>query len=229
MSSTNHAFSSIEQGIEALADGQVIIVVDSEEREDEGDFLVAAELVTPAAIHFMISQGRGQLCMPVMPETAARLALRPMVTESGAAGDQPRFAVPIDHRACRSGISPLERVFTIQAMIDRNSRPDDFVRPGHIFPLIAQPGGVLSRAGHTEASVDLARYAGLSPAGVLCEICSSDGQNMAGRAELFSIAQQFGLHVITIDDLIEYRRRHVSGRQWNSAAPPEYRALGIVL
>lgn len=198
-------FSSIEAAVEAAADGQILIVVDSEDREDEGDFFIAADMVTPAAIHFMISEGRGQLCMPVMPELASRLALKPMVRMNGN-GDQPRFAIPLDHRSCRSGISPVERALTIQAMVDPNSGPDAFVRPGHIFPLVAEPAGVLSRMGHTEAAVDLSRLAGLTPAGVLCEICSRDGRQMAGRSELHQIASRFGLHVITIDDLVDFRK-----------------------
>ena len=206
----NSPFSSIEQAIHAMAQGKIIIVVDSEEREDEGDFMVAAELVTPQIIHFMISQGRGQLCMPVTAEIAERLALKRMVTNNGP-GDQPRFAVPIDHRTCKSGISPLERSCTIRAAIDPHSGPDDFVRPGHVFPLIAEANGVLSRQGHTEAAVDLARYSGLTPAGILCEICSKDGLHTAGRSELITLSRRFDLHLITIDDLIEYRRKHFYG------------------
>ena len=204
----NSPFSSIEQAIHAMAQGKILIVVDSEEREDEGDFMVAAELVTPQIIHFMISQGRGQLCMPVAAEIAERLALKRMVSGSGL-GDQPRFAVPIDHRTCKSGISPLERSCTIRAAIDPHSKPDDFVRPGHVFPLIAEANGVLSRQGHTEAAVDLARYAGLTPAGILCEICSQDGLHTAGRGELISLSRSFDLHLIAIDDLIEFRQKHV--------------------
>ncbi|MEX2287632.1 MAG: 3,4-dihydroxy-2-butanone-4-phosphate synthase [Planctomycetaceae bacterium] len=204
-------FSSVEQAIEAVAQGRIIVVVDSEDREDEGDFFIAAELVTPRTIHFMISEARGQLCMPVMPDIAQRLALKSMVPPNGD-GDRPRFAIPIDHRTCRSGISPLERACTIRAIVDSTSGPDDFGRPGHIFPLIAEPNGVLTRQGHTEAAVDLARLAGLTPAGVLCEICSNDGLHTADRPELIRVARRFGLHIITIDDLIAYRRRNPEGR-----------------
>lgn len=210
-------FSPIEAALEATAEGQILIVVDAEDREDEGDFFIAADMVTPAAVHFMISQGRGQLCMPVMSDLASRLALKPMVNTKGN-GEQPRFAIPVDHRTCRSGISPVERARTIRAMVDPNSRSEDFVRPGHIFPLVAEPAGVLSRTGHTEAAVDLSRYAGLAAAGVLCEICSRDGLQMAGRSELHEIARRFRLRIITIDDLIEYRKR-ASNRN-NGLNPP---------
>ena len=219
-----NVFSSIEQGIEAVAQGRMIVVVDSEDREDEGDFLMAAELVTPRTIHFMITEARGQLCMPVSQDIAERLALKSMIPANGI-GDQPRFAIPLDHRTCKSGISPLERACTIRAIVDSTTGPDDFVRPGHIFPLIAEAEGVLSRQGHTEAAVDLARLAGLTPAGVLCEICSSDGMHTADRSELIRIARRFGLHIITIDDLIAYRRRHpafrtVNGRNGVAAVTP---------
>ena len=204
-------FSSVEQAIEAMAQGRVIVVLDSEDREDEGDFVVAAEFVTPRTVHFLITHGRGQLCMPVMPDVAERLALQSMVPP-GRVGEQPRFAVPIDYRTCKSGISPLERASTIRAVADPTTTADDFVRPGHIFPLIAEPNGVLARQGHTEAAVDLVHYAGLAPAAVLCEICSNDGLHTADRSELIAVAKRFGLHIITIDDLIAFRRRNPDGR-----------------
>src|ERR1700691_2126668 len=131
-------FSRMEEAIDALANGRIVIVADAEERENEGDLLVAAEKVTAESVHFMISEGRGQLCMPLRPEIARRLQLRPMVPNKSLA--TPCFAVPVDHRFCRTGISPKERAFTIQMMIDPTTRPDDFVRPGHIFPLIAREG-----------------------------------------------------------------------------------------
>jgi len=211
-------FSSIESALQATAEGRVLIVVDSEDREDEGDFFVAADGVTPEAIHFMISEGRGQLCMPVMPELASRLSIQRMESAYGDA-DQPRFAIPLDHLSCRSGISPTERAYTIRAMVDENSRPEDFQRPGHIFPLIAESAGVFARTGHTEAAVDLSRLAGLSPAGVLCEICSRDGREMAGRQELHELAQQFKLPIITIDHLIEYRTRESTGHESWDVSP----------
>lgn len=206
-----NAFSSVEQGIEAIAQGRIIIVVDSEEREDEGDFVAAAEKVTPWMIHFMISQGRGQLCMPVSPEIAERIALKRMPSNCPGT-DHPRFAIPVDHRTCKSGISPLERASTVRAIVDPSTGPDDFVRPGHIFPLIAEAGGVLVRQGHTEASVELARFAGLTPAGLLCEVCSSDGLHTADRSELRALAKEFDLHILTIDDLVEFRKHHPDAR-----------------
>jgi 3,4-dihydroxy 2-butanone 4-phosphate synthase/GTP cyclohydrolase II len=201
-------FSRMEEAIEALANGRIVIVADAEERENEGDLLVAAEKVTPESVHFMISEGRGQLCMPLRSEIARRLQLRPMVPNKSLA--TPCFAVPVDHRFCRTGISPKERAFTIQMMIDPTTRPDDFVRPGHIFPLIAREGGVLQRPGHTEATVDLMGMAGLTGAGVLCEICSRDGRNMATGDELLQIAETFHLPIITIDEVIRQRRLQVA-------------------
>jgi 3,4-dihydroxy 2-butanone 4-phosphate synthase/GTP cyclohydrolase II len=201
-------FSRLEEAIEALANGRIVIVADAEERENEGDLLVAAEKVTAESVHFMISEGRGQLCMPLRSEIARRLQLRPMVPNKSLG--TPCFAVPVDHRFCRTGISPKERAFTIQMMIDPTTRPDDFVRPGHIFPLIARDGGVLQRPGHTEASVELTRMAGLTGAGVLCEICSRDGRNMATGDELMQIAETFHLPIITIDEVIRQRQLQVA-------------------
>src|SRR5580698_4281180 len=201
-------FSRMEEALEALASGRMIIVADAEERENEGDLVVAAEKVTTEAVHFMISEGRGQLCMPLRSEIARRLRLRPMVPNKSLA--MPCFAVPIDHRFCRTGISPKERAFTIQSVMDSTSCSDDFVRPGHIFPLIARDGGVLQRPGHTEATVDLVRMAGLSGASVLCEICSRDGRNMATGDELMQFAESFHLPIITIDDVIRQRQIQVA-------------------
>lgn len=205
---------ALEAAIEALADGRVVIVVDSEDRENEGDFLAAAESITPETIHFMASQGRGHLCMPVSPQIARRLDLTPMVAQKTLT--MPCFAVPMDHCECRTGISPMERAMTIRAVIDSSSRPGDFVRPGHVFPLIAQEQGVLRRQGHTEAAVDLARLAGLTPAGVLCEICSRDGLHMAVREELMEIADEFRLPVVTIDALLAFRLRRAE--RWEEPA-----------
>lgn len=196
--------SPIKTGIEAIGAGRVLIVMDSEDRENEGDFLAAAEFITPEMIHFMTSHGRGQLCMPVSPDIAERLQLTPMVAHREP--DSPCFTIPVDLRDCKTGISPTECARTIRAMLDPYSRPQDFVRPGHIFPLIAREGGVLTRPGHTEASVDLARLAGLASAGVLCEICSRDGRNMAWGEELWQLADEFDLPLVSIDNLINYRR-----------------------
>jgi 3,4-dihydroxy 2-butanone 4-phosphate synthase/GTP cyclohydrolase II len=201
-----HDFSPVEAALEAIAAGKVVIVLDAEDRENEGDFICGAEKVTPEIVHFMISQGRGQLCMPVLPEIAHRLDLVPLV-EKNTTRTQTPYLIPVDHRECRTGISPEERARTIRAIADPESVPEDFVRPGHLSPLLAKEGGVLRRAGHTEATVDLARLAGLTPAGILCEICSRDGRGMARRDELMHIAQEFDLPIITIEEFIRFRRR----------------------
>ena len=204
-------FSPISAAIEALSQGRLVIVADSEQREDEGDFLAAAELITPEQIHFMLRRACGQLCVPVLAEVAERLQLELMVPSCSATA--PQFTVPVDHVACRSGVSPWERCLTIRNLIDPASQPADFDRPGHIFPLIAHKGGLLQRAGHTEAAVELVRSAGLTLAGVLCEICSQNGINMASRDELFELAAEHDLPLIAIDDLISLRREQ-------SPAPP---------
>lgn len=197
-------FSSIDDAIDALAKGGTIIVVDDEDRENEGDFVAAAERATPETIEFMITHGRGHVCAPIMPETAARLQLPPMV-ESNTDPHRTGYTVTVDHKDCTTGISATERARTIRALVDPATRPTDLRRPGHMFPLVAKEGGVLRRAGHTEAAVDLARLAGLAPAGVICEI--TDGVRMANRERLHAIAAQFNLPIVSIEGLIKYRRR----------------------
>ena len=160
-------FSKVEDALEAMVEGRVVIVVDDDQRENEGDFIAAADRVTPETIEFMFTHWRGQLWMPIMPERAEQLDLHPMVEQNSAPFRTP-FTVPVDHRSCHTGISAEERARTVRAIIDPATRPGDLVRPGHMFPLVAREGGVLRRAGHTEATVDLARLAGLTPAGVLC-------------------------------------------------------------
>lgn len=200
-------FSTIEAAVEALARGDVVIVADDEDRENEGDFICAAEKVTPEIVNFMITHGRGQLCMPILPEVCDRLKLNPMVDSAlNNAPLQTSFTVPIDHRTSRTGITAKERATTILGVLDPQSRPSDFVRPGHLFPLMAKEGGVLRRAGHTEAAVDLARLAGLAPAGVLCEILDPTGDR-ADRRRLLDLAAEHKLEIITIEELIRYRRR----------------------
>lgn len=199
-------YSRVEDALEALAQGRVVIVVDDEARENEGDFIAAADKVTPETIEFMITHGRGQLCMPIMPELATRLQLRPMVDPSAnTAPYRTPFTIPVDHVSCRTGISAEERARTIRAIIDPKTQPDDLVRPGHLFPLVAKEGGVLRRAGHTEATVDLARLAGFAPAGVLCEIL--DGIGVASRERLKQLSDEFNLPMVTIESLIKYRKR----------------------
>lgn len=198
-------FSTIEAAIDAIARGEIVIVMDAEDRENEGDFICAAERVTPEIVNFMITHGKGLLCMPVLPEVCQRLDLPPIV-EQNTAPLQTNFTVPVDHRSARTGITAQERATTIRAIIDPASKPSDFVRPGHLYPLVAKEGGVLRRAGHTEAAVDLARLAGLKPAGVLCEILDEHGDR-ARREQLGRLAEEFHLEIITIEDLIRYRRR----------------------
>ena len=179
--------------------------MDDEDRENEGDFLCAAETVTDAHVNFMLQHGRGQVCMPVLPETCKRLELLPMVAHN-TAPLQTAFTVPVDHITNKTGITAQEKADTIRAIIDPNSKPADFVRPGHLFPLEAKEGGVLRRAGHTEAIIDLVRLAGMSPGGVLCEILDDTG-NRASRETLFTVAERFNLEITTIAELIKYRRR----------------------
>lgn len=200
----SHRLNSIEDALAAIAAGRMIIVVDAEDRENEGDFICAAEKVTPEIVNFMIKEGRGQLCMPILPDVSQRLNLPPMV-DANTTPLGTSFTVPVDHRTARTGITAQERAYCIQEIMNPASKPSDFVRPGHLFPLIAKEGGVLRRAGHTEAGVDLARLSGLAPAGVLCEILNDDG-NRADREQLFALAKKHHMPIITIEDLIRYRR-----------------------
>lgn len=197
-------FSRVEDALQAIAEGRVVVVVDDESRENEGDFVAAADAVTPEIVEFMITEGRGQLCMPILPDLAQRLDLHHMV-DHNTAPYQTGYTIPVDHKSCRTGISAAERARTIQAIIDPATKPTDLVRPGHLFPLIAKEGGVLRRAGHTEAAVDLARLAGRKPAGVICEIL--DGIGVASRTRLIEIAREFRLPIVSIEDLLRYRRR----------------------
>jgi 3,4-dihydroxy 2-butanone 4-phosphate synthase/GTP cyclohydrolase II len=197
-------FSTIEAAIDAIGRGEVVIVVDAEDRENEGDFICAAEKVTPEIVNFMITNGRGQLCMPILPEVSERLKLAPMV-EANTSFLGTSYTVPVDHKSSKTGITAQERAQTIAAIIDPASKPSDFVRPGHLFPLVAKEGGVLRRAGHTEATVDLARMAGLAPGGVLCEVLGPNGDR-ATRSLLFDLARQYQLEIISIEELIRYRR-----------------------
>ena len=197
-------FNTIPEALSAIQDGEMIIVVDEPDRENEGDLIMAAEKVTAERINFMAKFGRGLICLPTCSERLEELELYPMVA-SNTAQMQTAFTVTIDAIEVTTGISAQERAYTIQKFVDPNAEPADFARPGHIFPLEAKPGGVLRRAGHTEATVDLARMAGLYPAGVLCEILNEDG-SMARVPELMEFAAQHQLKIITIADLIAYRR-----------------------
>ncbi len=218
----NKSFSSIDEAVAAIRDGRIIVVVDAEDRENEGDFVCAAELATAKAVNFMITRGRGQLCMPILPEISDRLELHPMV-EANTAPLGTNYTVPVDHRSARTGITAAERACTIQAICDPASKPADFTRPGHLFPLVAKEGGVLRRAGHTEAAVDLARLAGLLPAGVLCEILNELGDR-ANRQQLHELARQHNLPIISIEQLIAYRRvrEKLVYREAESKLPTKY-------
>lgn len=199
-------FSTVEAAVDAIARGRIVVVLDAEDRENEGDFICAAEKITPELVNFMITHGRGMLCTPLLPDACRRLELRPIVSRNTAPLGT-NFTTPIDHRSARTGITAKERARTILALVDPNTAPDDFVRPGHVHPLIAKEGGVLRRAGHTEATIDLARMAGLHPTGVLCEILNEEGDR-ANRDELIQIARQHELEIISIEQLIAYRRRN---------------------
>ncbi|MEL7265896.1 MAG: GTP cyclohydrolase II, partial [Planctomycetota bacterium] len=196
-------FHSVEQAIASIRSGGVVIVVDAENRENEGDFICAADLATPETINFILS-GRGQLCISILPDLAKRLDLKPVATNNDAPL-RTAFLTPIDILSAKTGITAAERSATIRKMVDPQCTVQDFVRPGHVYPLQAKEGGVLRRAGHTEASMDLARMAGRAPAGVLCEILSDSGDR-ATREELFQIAEDNNLCIISIAQLIAYRR-----------------------
>ena len=199
-------FASIEDAITAIRNGEMIIVVDDEDRENEGDLTIAAEKITPAAINFMAKYGRGLICMPMTEERLAELDLPQMVSQNTARFDT-AFCVPIEAKGVTTtGISASDRAATVLTAIDPKTRPSDLARPGHMFPLKARNGGVLVRAGQTEAAVDLARIAGLYPAGVICEILNDDG-TMARVPELTKFARRHKLLMITVADLIQYRMR----------------------
>lgn len=198
-------FNTIEEAIEDIRNGKVVIVVDDEDRENEGDFLTAARNVTPEVINFMATHGRGLICTPITPERCNELGLNLMVTDNNAVHET-AFTVSIDllGKGCTTGISAHDRAKTVQALIDPETKPEDLGKPGHIFPLKAQSEGVLRRAGHTEAAIDLARLAGFEPAGCIVEILNEDG-SMARLPDLIKVADRFQLKLITIKDLIEYR------------------------
>jgi len=199
-------FSSIEEAIEDVKKGIPVIVVDDENRENEGDIVVASEKVNPEIINFMAKEARGLICVALLPERINQLQLPPMVQDNSALHGTD-FTVSVDAAyGVTTGISAYDRAFTIKLLIDKNSKPSDFARPGHVFPIRAKEGGVLQRAGHTEAAVDLARIAGLYPSGVICEIMKEDG-TMARLPDLIEFAKKHNFKIITIKDLIEYRRK----------------------
>ncbi|MEW8960300.1 MULTISPECIES: bifunctional 3,4-dihydroxy-2-butanone-4-phosphate synthase/GTP cyclohydrolase II [Peptostreptococcaceae] len=199
-----YKFNHIEEAIEDIKDGKIVVVIDDEDRENEGDLLMAAEKVTPEAINFMATYGKGLICMPLTEEYLKRLNI-PQMVKDNTDNHETAFTVSIDHIKTTTGISAYERALTIQKVLEKESTPNDFRRPGHIFPLKARKGGVLVRNGHTEAAVDLARLAGLKPGGVICEIMSKDG-TMARTDELMEFCKIHNLKIITIKDLVEYRK-----------------------
>ena len=207
---SNIKLDNISDAIEDVRQGKIIIVVDDEDRENEGDFICAADLVTPELINFMAKHARGLICTPITEKRSRKLNLYPMVSNNTDPMDT-AFTVSVDLKGSgvTSGISASDRSKTIKAIVDNNTKPDDLARPGHIFPLIAKDGGVLRRTGHTEAAIDFARLAGCSPAGVICEIMSEDG-SMARVPELIKVAKKLDLKIVSIEDLVAYRMKHDS-------------------
>lgn len=214
--------SNVEEAIKDIREGKMIIVIDNPDRENEGDLLMAADKVNEEDINFMAKYARGLICMPISQDIAERLDFQPMV-QNNTDNHGTAFTVSIDHKETTTGISSRERALTIQKVIDTTSIKEDFRRPGHIFPLIAKKGGVLSRAGHTESCVDLAKMAGLKPAGVICEIMNEDG-TMARTPELIEFSKKHNLKVITVESIIEYRMmtEKLVSREVETKMPTKY-------
>ena len=205
--STKTPFATIDEAIDEIRRGKMVVVCDDEDRENEGDLVMAAQFVTPEAINFMAKEARGWICLALTPERCDELGLELMTAKNESALQTP-FTVTIEARdGVTTGVSAHDRAQTMQVAVDPSSQPDDLVQPGHVSPLKAKPGGVLERTGHTEASVDLARLAGLIPAGVICEVQNEDG-TMARAADLAAYCAKHALKMVTIADLIAYRRRH---------------------
>jgi 3,4-dihydroxy 2-butanone 4-phosphate synthase/GTP cyclohydrolase II len=222
--------NTIEEAIEDIKNGKVIVVVDDEDRENEGDFICAAECVTPEIVNFMATHGRGLICAPLIEDRCVELGLELMVGTNTAAFETP-FTVSVDliGHGCSTGISAHDRFKTIRALVDPDIKPEELGKPGHIFPLKAKRGGVLRRAGHTEAAIDFARLAGFKPAGVLVEIMNEDG-TMARLPDLVKVAKRFDLKLVSIKDLIEYRVRKESliSRQVEVDMPTEHGHFKLV-
>ena len=221
-------FNSIEEAIKDIQLGKMIVVVDDEDRENEGDLLMAAEKVTPESLNFMATHGRGLICVPLTQERVTKLEL-PLMVQHNTENLGTAFTVSVDHRNSTTGISAFERAFTIKELANPHTVRSDFLRPGHVFPLVAKAGGVLKRAGHTEAAVDLARMAGLVPVGVICEIMNDDG-TMARVPDLLVFVAKYDLKIITITDLIHYRRKNeiLVKRVSEALMPTEYGNFVIV-
>ncbi len=228
MDKKKYVFSSIEDAVKDLAVGKIIIVVDDEDRENEGDFIIASEKCTPETINFMAKHGRGIICVAMTPQRTKELSLDMMV-DSNTSLHETSFTVSVDYiHGTQSGVSAYDRFATVRSLIDPKTKASDLARPGHIFPLRALEGGVLRRAGHTEAVVDLCTLAGLNPSGVLCEIMNEDG-TMARVPELMKIAGQFNLHIITVKDLIGYRmfREKLVQRMVSTKLPTKFGTFDI--
>ncbi|MCC6584150.1 MAG: bifunctional 3,4-dihydroxy-2-butanone-4-phosphate synthase/GTP cyclohydrolase II [Chitinophagales bacterium] len=221
---TESRLDTIESAIEAVRNGKIVIVVDDEDRENEGDFITAARNATPEIINFMATHGRGLICAPLVEDRCVELQLDLMVNSNSSHYETP-FTVSVDliGHGCTTGISASDRSKTVQALIDKNTRPDELGKPGHIFPLKAKKEGVLRRTGHTEAAIDLARLAGFEPAGLLVEILKEDGE-CARLNDLFPIAKKFNMPIISIKDLVEYRLQHdrLVERQVEVKMPTKY-------
>tara|TARA_B100000575_G_scaffold100757_1_gene80350 strand:+ start:7925 stop:9058 length:1134 start_codon:yes stop_codon:yes gene_type:complete len=206
----NIKLDKIEEAIESVGKGEVIIVVDDENRENEGDFIAAAEKITPKIINFMAKEGRGLICVPLSEKRCKEIKLDRMVLNSAdPMGTAFTISVDLKGNGVTTGISANDRAMTIKALVDQNTKPNDFSKPGHIFPLIGKQGGVLRRTGHTEAAIDFARLAGMKPAGVIVEIMNEDG-SMARLPELYEVSKKFGLKIVSIEDLVAYRMEHDS-------------------
>jgi 3,4-dihydroxy 2-butanone 4-phosphate synthase/GTP cyclohydrolase II len=224
-------YSAIDEVLAALHAGRVVIVVDAAERENEGDFICAAETITPETVNFMLEVGKGVLCAPLTDVTANRLNLTPIVPlDQNTAAMQTPFLIPVDHRLAGTGVSAENRTFTLRALADGHSHASDFVRPGHVNPLLAKPGGVLRRAGHTEATIDLLHMAGMKPVGVLIEICSRHGTGMADHAEFQALSREFGIPMISIEQLIRHRRlsERLVRREVEARVPTRYGDATII-
>ena len=222
-------FVTIEEGVEEIRAGRILVVVDDEDRENEGDLVMAADKVTPETVNFMAKHGRGLICMPMMGDRLEELQISMMVSEN-TAPQGTAFTVSVDaRRGVTTGTSAYDRAVTIRTLVDPATRPEDLTRPGHIFPLRAMPGGVLRRAGHTEAAIDLARLAGCSPAGVICEVLDEDG-GMARVPELIALARAHGLKAITIKNLIEYRvqKEKLVRRAATTRLPTDYGEFTVI-
>lgn len=229
MSEKSFVFDSVETALEAIKRGEMIVVVDDEDRENEGDIILAAEKATPEKVNFILKEARGLLCAPMAPEIAERLHL-PIMAQDADEKWGTAFTVSVDHKDTTTGISAYERALTLNKLADPSSKAEDFERPGHIFPLKARPGGVLKRAGHTEAAVDLMRLAGLQPVGAICEILKDDG-TMARLPDLVEFAKKHHMPLISVAQIIEYRRnkeKHVF-RAAQAHLPTKYGDFQIII